>query len=83
MSVNVTDADHGRTIDDVPLEERFRAARMLARVSQAQAARELGISRSTLARAEAGQRPIPAPWVLWAKAHWKPPEGMHHPLEND
>jgi DNA-binding XRE family transcriptional regulator len=67
----------------MPLQERFRAARRLADISMAQAAQELGVSRSTLMRAERGERPIPGPWIAWAQRHWQPPEGVRHPLEED
>jgi hypothetical protein len=77
--------DDGPACDDplVDVAARFRAARLLADVSLVDAAAQLGVSVSTLRRAEQGGRPIPPPWIAWAKARWIPPDGMKHPLEDD
>ena len=65
------------------LHGRFRASRLLAEKSLTDAARELGVSPSTVERAERGDKPIPPPWVEWAINHWRPEdEEVAHPLEH-
>jgi hypothetical protein len=62
--------------------QRLRASRLLAEVSQKDAAAQLGVSVPTLERAEKEERPVPKPWIEWSRQHWRPPEGIEHPFES-
>lgn len=59
-------------VPDEDLARRFRAARKAADVPLARAAVELGVSVSTLTRMERAEKPIPRPYLLWARIIWSP-----------
>lgn len=68
--------DSLRMADDLPLAERWRLARDLAKRSQKAAAAELGVERGSIARVENGTKKVPPAYVLWAIVIWRTPERL-------
>ena len=59
--------------DDDPLRDRWKLARNRARLSQDDAAKQLGVERGSISRVENGVVPVPPSYVLWAMVVWRTP----------